>query len=55
MDDDKLIDIETKLAHQEHLLVELNDVITSQQAQVTKLESLVRSLIERVPTPSLNC
>jgi SlyX protein len=48
MDDDKLIDIETKLAHQEHLLTELNDVITSQQAQVTKLESLVGSLIERV-------
>lgn len=48
MIDDKLIDIETKLAHQEHMLAELNEVVTSQQAQITGLDGLLRSLIERV-------
>ncbi len=48
MDDSKLIDIETKLAHQEHLLAELNDAMTSQQAQISALEGLCKSLIERV-------
>ena len=32
MSEDRLIDIESKLAHQEQLLNELNDVITEQQA-----------------------
>ena len=46
--DKRLIDIETKLAHQEQLLGELNDVVTNQQAQITKLEHLCSSLIERL-------
>jgi SlyX protein len=48
MNDDKFVDIESKLAHQEHMLAELNDALSSQQAQITGLEGLVRSLIERV-------
>ncbi len=48
MNDDKLVDIESKLAHQEHMLAALNDALSSQQAQITDLESLVRTLIERV-------
>ena len=48
MNDDKLVDIESKLAHQDHMLGALNDALSSQQAQITDLESLVRSLIERV-------
>ena len=48
MDEDRLIDIETKVAHQEHLLAELNDALTSQQAQLTELEALCRSLAERL-------
>jgi SlyX protein len=43
-----MIDIETKLAHQEHLLSELNDALTDQQAQITRLEALCQSLIDRV-------
>ncbi len=46
--DDKIIDIESKLAHQEHMLAELNDAMTSQQAQISKLENLCKSLIDRV-------
>lgn len=36
------------MAHQEYLLAELNDVVTAQQAQITNLELLCKSLIDRV-------
>ena len=48
MDEDRLIDIETKMAHQEHLLTELNEAFTDQQAQIGRLESLCQSLIDRL-------
>jgi SlyX protein len=47
VDDDKIIDIETKMAHQEHLLLALNDALSKQQAQITELEKLCQSLVER--------
>ncbi len=50
--DDQLIDIETKLAHQEYTIAELNDALTSQQAQIARLESLVSTLRERVKAVS---
>ena len=52
MNDDRLIDIETKLAHQEDLVNELNNVVTDQQARITRLEELSRSLIDRVRSMS---
>ena len=48
MDDEKIIDIETKLAHQEHLLSALNDALTSQQVQIAELEQLCKSLVDRI-------
>ena len=54
MDDDRLINIETKMAHQEQLLAELNEAVTSQQAQITRLESLCQSLIDRVSSLAAN-
>ena len=48
MSDERLVDIETKLAHQEHLLIELNDVITKQQEKIMQLEELCGSLVDRV-------
>lgn len=48
MSEDRLIEIETKLAHQEQLVNELNDVITEQQARIMQLEQLSKSLIDRV-------
>lgn len=47
MDENRLINIETKMAHQEQLLSELNEVLTDQQAQIGRLESLYQSLIDR--------
>ena len=48
MTDERLIDIETKVAHQEHTVAELNDALASQQTQIAHLESQVRTLIERM-------
>ncbi len=48
LDEKRVIEIETKLAHQEHLLSELNEALTDQQAQINGLERLCQSLIARV-------
>lgn len=48
MNDEKIIDIETKLAHQEHLLASLDDALSNQQAQIIELENLCQSLVERI-------
>ncbi len=48
MTENRFENIETKLAHQEALLLELNDVVAQQQASITKLEELCDSLRERV-------
>lgn len=47
-DNDKIIEIETKLAHQDQLLIELNQVMTDQQTQLMRLEELFTAMIERV-------
>ena len=48
MTEQRFVDLETKLAHQEHLLLELNDVITKQQGNIMRLEKLCDSIVERV-------
>lgn len=48
MTEQRFVDIETKLAHHEHLILELNDVITKQQEKIMRLESLCDSIVERV-------
>jgi SlyX protein len=48
MSEDRLVDIEIKLAHQEQQLFDLDKVVTDQQARIMQLEQLVKSLIERV-------
>lgn len=52
MSEDRLVDIEVKLAHQEQTIIELNDVVTEQQAKLTELEALCSKLIDRVRTIS---
>lgn len=48
MSEERFIDLETRLAHQDQLLNELNDVVTAQQAKIMQLEALCKSLIQRV-------
>jgi len=48
MTEQRFVDIETKLAHHEHLVLELNDVITKQQEKIMRLESLCDSIVRRV-------
>ncbi len=48
MSEERFIDLESRLAHQDQLLHELNDVVTDQQAKIMKLEELCLSLIDRV-------
>ena len=50
MSEDRLVDIEVKLAHQDQLLIDLNDVVTQQQQKIMKLEELCSSLVDRVRT-----
>lgn len=47
MNEQRLIDIEVKLAHHEQALEEVNQVLTDQQAQLTRLEQVCESLAER--------
>ncbi|AXA93430.1 SlyX family protein [Massilia sp. YMA4] len=48
--ENRLIDIEIKLAHQEHLVESLNERIYEQQQQIDKLEQLIAAMAERIRT-----
>ena len=48
MNEDRLIDIESKLAHQEQLLDELNVVVTDQQSRIDQLTERCDSLLARI-------
>lgn len=52
MSEERFIDLETRLAHQDQLLNQLNDVVTEQQAKIMQLEALCKSLIQRVQSVS---
>lgn len=52
MTEQRLIDIEIKLAHHEHTIAELNQALSDQQAQLTRLEALCKSLAEKVRSQS---
>ncbi len=48
MSEERFIELESRLAHQDQLLHELNKVVTDQQAKLMQLEELCRNLIDRV-------
>lgn len=47
MSDERFIDLESRLAHQDQLLNQLNDVVAEQQTKIMQLEELCRTLIDR--------
>jgi SlyX protein len=46
--EDRFIDIEIKLAHQEHLVESLNQRVYEQQQQIDKLEQMCAALVQHV-------
>ena len=48
MSEERFIDLETRVAHQDQLLNDLNDVVTAQQAKIMQLEELCKLLLGRV-------
>lgn len=52
MDEERLIDIEIKLARADDMLDELNKVIYEQQKKIDRLEALYTALLRRVPEQS---
>ncbi|KQV42978.1 MULTISPECIES: SlyX family protein [unclassified Duganella] len=51
--EDRFVNIELKLVHQEDLVESLNQRVYEQQKQIDMLEDLVRALAERVRTSAL--
>jgi SlyX protein len=49
-DERRLVEIETKLAHQEYLVTELNDALSDQQSRISALELRCENLLERIRT-----
>lgn len=48
MNEDRLIELETRLTYQEATLQDLNLALAQQQARISDLEALCRHLSERV-------
>ena len=48
MSDERFIDIEMKLEHQDQALIELNAALTKQQETIMTLERQFASMLERI-------
>ncbi len=42
-----MIELETRISYQDHIIAELNDVVTSQQQQIDQLAKAVKQLREQ--------
>ena len=47
MEHERFIDIETKIAHQEHTIEQQNEVIYEQEKRIVRLEKAYKGLMER--------
>lgn len=52
MNNDRLIELEIKAAYQEDLLQALNNIVSSQQQQIQRLETTCQLLNERIKSLS---
>lgn len=48
MNEERLINIETKIAYQEDLIEELNKTVYQQQLKIDRLEAICRSLANHI-------
>lgn len=54
MNDERIIELEIKVAYQEDLVQELNKVVSMQQQQIDRLEAVCKLLNERISSISAN-
>jgi SlyX protein len=45
--EERIIELETKLAYQEHTIQQLNDIVAEQQRKLDRVESSLKSLVAR--------
>lgn len=48
MNEDRLVDIETKISFQENTIKELNDVVCKQQKQIDTLNTTCKQLMDQI-------
>jgi SlyX protein len=48
MNEDRFVDIESKIAFQENMIKDLNDVVCEQQKQIDKLNMTCRQLMDQI-------
>ncbi|MCB0349274.1 MAG: SlyX family protein [Bdellovibrionales bacterium] len=53
-DTDRITDLEIKLAHQDHLLEQLNDVIYQQQKKLDDVEKMLKLLHTKISNDNIN-
>ncbi|MDP1665742.1 MAG: SlyX family protein [Methylobacter sp.] len=53
MNEDRIIELEIKIAYQEDLLQALNKIVGQQQQQIDRLEATCRMLNERIKSLSV--
>ena len=54
MDDERLVDIETKIAFQENTIKVLNDVVCKQQDEIEELQKTCKLLVSQLKELSLS-
>jgi SlyX protein len=48
--EERLVKLETKVAHQDHIIEELNSVVTDQQQEIDQLKEQVKAVVEHIRT-----
>ena len=46
--EERLVKLETKVAHQDHIIEELNSVVTEQQQEIDQLKDQLKTVVEHV-------
>ncbi len=54
MTDKRMIELEIKVAYQEDLLQDLNQIVIEQQTQISRLDTVCKQLIEHIKSLQTN-